>query len=231
MVRLRRSFLLAAAAAALLVPAAEAPAATTAERFAAAVERGKSAIRAKEPEFRAAFEAVDFDACESGTSERRPPKREAERLGLFLGAVIVQPVFGPSKPVLRQIVDDLDAIPTNDPVLRSGRAAWRRIVELIHQTPVLEKPCEQLEAWARSGWKASARPKMDFEAFGELLEDLDSDALERKIERAARRLRRLGVSKGAAERFTGETLYDDLPDDITGLEGEVDVGEAVAPAE
>jgi hypothetical protein len=50
----------------------------------------------------------------------------------------------------------------------------------------------------------------DFEAFLE-----SSNPLERKLTRAVARLRRLGISRGAAERFEGETLFDDvLPDEF-----------------
>jgi hypothetical protein len=225
MLSLRRSLILSIAAAALLVPPATAPAATTAERFAGAVERGKSAIRAKEAEYRAAFEAVDFDRCERALERKPPPKREADRFGLLFAAVILQPTFGPTKPVLQQIVDDLDAIPTRDPILRSGRAAWRSVVGLVSRFPTVDKPCEQIEAWANAGWRASARPDFDFEGFEKLLEEGDDKALERKLDRAARRLRQLGVSKGAAERFAGETLLEDIPDEVTGLGSDEDVPE------
>jgi hypothetical protein len=71
----------------------------------------------------------------------------------------------------------------------------------------------QLEAWAKGGWRASARPDFDFAAFEKLIEETDDPSFERKLDRAAKRLRQLGVSKADAARFTGDTLFDDLIED------------------
>lgn len=213
MLRLRGSIYLSVAVTAALAPAATAPAATTAQRFADAVERGKSALRAKEPEFRAATKALNFEKCERVLERKPPPEREIDRFDAFLVAAMFGPMFEPAKPVLHQIVADLDAIPTRDPILKSGRAGWRGVVRYLALFPALEAPCDQLEKWANSGWRASARPDFDFAAFERVVEDEDKRAAEasRKLERAARRLRQLGVSKGDAKRFTGETLFDGLP--------------------
>ena len=227
MLRLRCPLLLSLVAAVALVPASSAPAATSAQRFADAVERGKSAIRAKKPEFKAVAEAVDFERCERALEAKPPPEREIDRFATFLVIAVLQPTIQPSMPVLRQIVADLDAIPTRDPVLKSGRAAWREIVASFGLFPILDKPCEQLEAWAASGWKASARPDFDFAAFEKLAGEDSFEGADAKLERAARRMRQLGVSKGDAERFTGETLFDDVEDvtDASGIsveQGEVE---------
>jgi hypothetical protein len=216
MVRLRRSIFLSVAVTAALAPAATAPAATTAQRFADAVEHGKSALRAKEPEFRAATKALNFGKCERVLERKPPPERETDRFAMFLVAAMFGPMFEPAKPVLHQIVADLDAIPTRDPILKSGRAGWRVTVQYFDRFPRIEAPCDQLEKWANSGWRASARPEFDFEAFERLVdgEGTGVDLAGRKIERAARRMRQLGVSKGDAKRFTGETLFDEIPDDV-----------------
>ena len=227
MLRLRCPLLLSLVAAAALVPAAPSPAATSAQRFADAVERGKSAIRAKKPEFRAAVEAMNLDSCERVLEKKPPPEREADRFVLFLVAASVQPLFQPSLPVLDQIVAELGAIPTRDPILKSGRAAWREVVVSFRAFPTVEKPCEQLEAWADAGWKASARPKFDFAGFERQLDEVDDENIEGKFERAARRMRQLGVSKGDAERFTGETLFEDVEDELdeTALGSDEDIEE------
>ena len=70
MVRGRRPILLLVAAA-LLVPAAPADAKTTAQRFADVFERAESAVRAKDSEFRAVFDQVEF--------ERPTPSRPSAR--------------------------------------------------------------------------------------------------------------------------------------------------------
>jgi hypothetical protein len=212
MLKLRGSLVLSLAAAAALIPSAPAPGASSAQRFADAVERGKAAIRAKELEFRAAFEAVDAERCARVVKKKPPPEREVEHFFLFLTAGFAHPLYATSKPVLDQIVADLSAIPTRDPILRSGRAAWREVVAYLGRLPQVDKPCEQIEAWANSGWKASARPAFDFKARDRLIEETDAELLERKFKRAVQRMRELGVSKGDAERFKGETLFDDVPD-------------------
>ena len=223
MLRLRRSIFLSVVAAAVLAPAGAAPAATTAQRFADAVERGKSAIRAKEPEFRAAFEAADFARCERALEHAStPPEREIGNFVMFLVVAAIDPLIRPAKPVLGQIVADLDAIPTRDPVLRSGRAAWRDLVKSLDAFPVVERPCEQFERWARADWRQSARPDIDFSALEGELDEAASARNARKVRSAVRRLRRLGVSEADAERFSGDTLFDDLPDEITGASDALD---------
>jgi hypothetical protein len=215
MLSLRRSFILLIATVALLVPAGTASAqGSTAQRFADAVERGKSAMNAKVPEVQAAYDAIEWPRCQRVIARTPPPKRETDRFSSYFAAVLFQPLFGPAQPVLQQIVADLYAIPTNDAILRSGRSAWRQVVEVLGKYPQTDQPCVQLEAWARSGWKASGRPDFDFAAFDRLIEESDDPSLERKFERAARRLRQLGVSKGDAKRFTGETIFEAIEQDV-----------------
>lgn len=127
-------------------------------------------------------------------------------------------VFGPTRPALERLVADLKAIPTRDPLLRSGRAAWRAFVAGIAAYPFIDRPCRRLEAWANSGWEPDLRPPIDVAAFRQA-ERIDSDALPGKLRRAGRRLRELGVSRGEAERFTGSTLFDDIDDLTTVFEG------------
>ena len=223
MLRLRRPIFLVFAITAALLPAADASAATTAQRFADAVERGKSAIRAKEPEFRAAWEALDFARCERVLERHKPPPAgELEHFVVYLVIAATGPMIQTGKPVLDQIVADLEAIPTRDPILRSGRAAWRDTVRALDAFPAVERPCEQLERWARSGWRKSSRPALDFEALKGEIEDDRSAENDRKLARAARRLRQLGVSAGDASRFTGDSLFDDIPDEITDVATDVD---------
>jgi hypothetical protein len=214
MLRLRLPIvLLALVAAAALAPVAVAQRPSSAQRMADAVERGKSAIRAKAPEYKAAFAAIELERCIRVLASKEPPKRAAERADAVLLAALSHPIYGPTKPVLRQIVADLQVIPTSDPALKSGRAAWRRLTEIVEQMPTLDKPCEQLERWAASGWNASAAPKIDAKLVARVTEQTDSPELQRKIDRAARRMRQLGVSRGDARRFTGETLLDDVIDE------------------
>jgi hypothetical protein len=65
-----------------------------------------------------------------------------------------------------------------------------------------DDPCDALEAWRRAGFAPSAAP-VDLDA----LEARDSSAAEDKIARAARRTQRLGVSPGAARRYTAAGMF------------------------
>jgi hypothetical protein len=46
------------------------------------------------------------------------------------------------------------------------------------------------------------------------IDEASNERIERKLARAERRMRRLGVSRGAARRFRGETLFSGVEDVI-----------------
>ena len=201
----------AVAAACLLALAAPAHAAppASAQRFADAALRMKQAIKAQRAELERRVEELDFVRC-FRVFEAAPARHDAQ-----VFAVIVIGLTGPMMDVARgpleQMVRDLDAIPTQDPALRSGRAAWRAQVAQIDEMPRVDAPCDALERWRDAKWRASAAPKLDERAMARMIEG--SAGQERKVRRAARRLRQLGVRKGEAARFTGDTMFDNVIDD------------------
>ncbi|HKO26314.1 MAG TPA: hypothetical protein VJU80_02550 [Solirubrobacteraceae bacterium] len=134
----------------------------------------------------------------------------------------VEALITPIEPALRDYVAALDRVRTSDRRLRSGRAALRlseRAVRGIKAAPA--DICAQLQAWQQAGYPVKGAPKIDDPALGALSKGTDS--LGKKVERAAKRLRALGVSKRTARLFTGDTdvLYKGWD-----LDNEVPIGDA-----
>ena len=198
--------LLLAVVLATAAPAGAAPT-RTAQRFSDAVLHARVAIKAQRDEFRERWEALNLELCFEALDGA--PERAADRAGLVVGLGLSTTFNDLLLPHLRQVVAELDAVPTRDRVLRSGRAAWREMVRLLGGIPRVEDPCGQLARWRDAGWAPEAAPPVpdyDIEAL-----EKRGDRLERKLKRAARRLRRLGLSRAAARRFTGETLLEGMP--------------------
>jgi hypothetical protein len=197
------------------VPADAAPP-RSAQRFADAALRAKVAINALRPEISRSLREADLGRC--GDLGDQAPARAERTAGALIDLALAQALLGPTQPVLERFVADLEAIPTRDPALRSGRAAWRESVAALGRLPAFDQPCAALERWAKAGWSPAARPPVPVAE----IERLDSDRLDerfdRGVARAARRLRRLGISAGAAKRFTGETLFEDAVDEIVVVE-------------
>jgi hypothetical protein len=112
------------------------------------------------------------------------------------------PAYDPVRPALDTFLAEIERIPTSDPALRGGRAGWRTEIDIIHRLPSTPDPCAALQAWQRTGFAPSAAP-IPLDA----LVNPAAQAAEGKVAIAARRMRRLGVSAGAARRFTGKGMF------------------------
>jgi hypothetical protein len=132
------------------------------------------------------------------------PRRALDQAIEVFAVGMVHALFDPTLPALRTLSAQLDAVPTADPALRSGRTAWRKTVGAIAALPPLDDPCGKLIAWRRSGYAPSAAPALDRAKLKALN---DSGGPDPRFARAARRMRALGVSKSAADRFTGDPLF------------------------
>ena len=217
----------AAVALALLVPAtASAAPPRSAEAFAAAGERLTFALRAQGDAIERGF-AEEFARCEAAIQRQRVPRRARERFTHLIVVAVLQPTLERVLPSMRQFVADLDAVPTRDPALRSGRAGWRATVAVMEAVPELEGPCEHLERWAASGYAADQAPPLPLAGMRAFLRDADGGlaSADRKVGRAVRRLRRLGVPRRRARHFGGTVLgevfaEDSLPD-VAGEAGPV----------
>ncbi len=207
-------------AAALLAaaPAHAAPRTQAAADFADAALRAHVAINAQRAEHRARIRAVRFRLCMralGAISERN--EHRLERAFRVSFVAILRPLADTFLPIGRRLVADLDAVPTRDTALTAGRAAWRKGVATFERIPGLDRPCERLDEWRASGWDPAKAPPALPDVLG-LFEDEDEAGTERGLTIAVRRLRQLGVSRGAAARFSGERLFDRLGDPLFGSE-------------
>jgi hypothetical protein len=215
---MRRLVLVAVAIAGLLVSAAPADAGSrsSAQRFADAALRTKVRIGAVVPAVKRSAREI-WEPC-AGLPESEPPARAKPQIDVLEVSIILGPVFPHTQPVLERFVADLEAIPTNDPALRSGRAAWRESVRREAAIPIVERPCELYAAWAATGYAPEAAPVLpvaEYEAAMRGLDELEARSA-RKKDRAARRLRRLGVREPSARRFAGAGMFRALDDAFPG---------------
>ena len=114
----------------------------------------------------------------------------------------ITPAYDPVRTALDAFLAQIEAIPTNDRSLRSGRAGWRSEIQFIRGLQSSPDPCGSLQAWQRRHFAPSASP-VNLDA----VTDPGLNAAEDKITIAARRMRALGVSAGAARRFTGDGVF------------------------
>ncbi len=178
-----------------------------AKAFGAAADRFHATAMQAAPEIRRRMEALDDPAC--GRAFTDAPRGSEDVLGEFAGAILVDAVFGPLRPSVDAFNGELAAVSTKDRVLRSGRAAWRTMGSIFAlAAPVPADACAQLDAWRAAGYPEDALP-----ALPRLTEEMvdatgDSRATERKLQSAGRHMRRLGVKRASARRFTGDALED-----------------------
>lgn len=213
----RRAALVAVARglAAAVPAAAQAPPAAPDERAAArefsfAAYRARVKVKAQGPAIRAALvariDALDDPRClrAFAAAPQAAQDRVVEAVGIMVGLPLIDGLRAP----VAQLVAELERVPTADPALRSGRAAWRAEAQFLARLPVLPDMCAALEAWRRAGFRPGAAP-IDLErlAGGSL------DTVDAKLGAAAARMRSLGVSAGAARRFTGDNLLDGVVDE------------------
>ena len=79
-----------------------------------------------------------------------------------------------------------------DRILKSGRAAWRKELGPAQRLqPPAEDICTRLDAWRQAGYPVDQAPKLNDPALDELFGQ--SDDLEKRIARAGKRMRKLGV--------------------------------------
>lgn len=192
-----RLVLVALSALAFFPAAAQAAAPSSAQRFADAALRYREALVAQLPELDRRLTAMETDQC--GAVLRRAPQRRVMKAFIFAVATVAGPFIDISIEPSRQLVRDLEATPTSDPILRSGRAAWRASLDHSLRWPRHEQPCRALERWAASGWSPAAFPPFDQKGYVALAEQTLRTA--EKLDRAGRRLRQLGVPAAQAARF------------------------------
>lgn len=215
----RRPALALIATLATLVPAVAAPAAQAAPTRTA--QAFVNAFKAAEVESRAAAAAVEpalkkIEPCLDVVT-KAPAKQTFEALTLGLSAAIGEGFVAPLLPVVTRLQAALDAIPTQDPVLRSARATWRAQIGVFTSYPSGTATCDALAAWQAAGWKRSAQPDVEGLAGGADVSEKQEDAYERRLARGVRRLRALGVSKRDAARIEGEDFGEPVAERFSQL--------------
>ena len=203
-------------AAAQAPPAAPPDERAAAREFAFAAYRLRVALKAQRPDLegrlQASVDALLSPPCEDAlVALILLPKSRQDRVALGTGAVALSPAIAAMRPAFQRFQAELERIPTADPALRSGRAAWRTMVASLAAFPAQVDVCTALERWRRTRFAPSATP------FGldELPGAFDEEALDSpKLVRAARRMQQLGVAPGTARRFTGATLLDGIFEDV-----------------
>lgn len=203
---------------ALLVPAATSSAATQADRsaakrFASAAAEFAPAVRAQAPGVRVLLAQARLECI--GPLVRRAVAEgvPAHDLGLVVnkgGVALKEAVYESSIPALERFVARLDRIRTANRVLRSGRSAWRRHLEMFRVYAALDAAvvdnCDRIAAWIDARGTQPWMPEVDFTA---ALREFQYGAgpREDKMDAAAERVRQLGQTKLRADRFRFKTSF------------------------
>lgn len=204
---------------ALLAPAAASSAATSsdrsaAKRFANAAAELAPAVRAQAPSVRVTIARVGPE-CIGPLSRRAMAEGvPADAVALVVGKggmVLKEAVYQSAIPALERFVARLERIRTTDRVLRSGRAAWRRHLQMFRVYAALDadRPdyCALLSAWVDARGTLPWMPEVDFtSALYEFQHG--TGAREDKMEAAAERIRTLGQTKLRANRFRFEGAFE-----------------------
>jgi hypothetical protein len=144
----------------------------------------------------------------------RLSERRLDAATLVAATVAMAPALAAVRPAFERFLAELDRVRTGDRALRGGRAEWRATVAAFRRFPPQVDVCATLDAWRQARFARSKAPVGLGDAdFAGSLSDPGADP-SRRLARAARRMRRLGVPAGAARRFAGTTLFDGIGEDI-----------------
>jgi hypothetical protein len=195
--------------------------AASAREFSYAAYRLRVAIKARMPAVEQAAAITRSPVCRAALRGATPAQQQAhvdDLVGVLvdlLAGTMLAPVAEP----LATFQAELERIPTTDPALRSGRAAWRASVALYRQVrPLPPDLCEQLRRWRAAGYAAATRPELQPPVVRGILDG--SGSVDAKLHLAAARMVALGVAEGQARRFAGDTLFNGFSAEaLLGLSG------------
>jgi hypothetical protein len=202
---MRRTAVVTALLAALLA-AAPAEASRRGDRadaraLARATKDVRAAVASHFPEAEQAASRLQSEPCKSALDA--VPEGDASIAALEL-------VFGygyaaglaPAGDDLRRFEEALYSVRLRDPVLKSGRAAWRRELRAAYRMqPPPEDICARLDAWRQGGYAPEQAPVLGDPGVEALF--AQGKGVERKMSRAGRRLRKLGVKPAVAKLWNG----------------------------
>jgi len=186
-------------AAGLLVPAAASAQTPPPDERAAAQALADAAKRLVATADGLEDDAVWLDECEALDEE--PPARRRDAASDYASGLELRFYVDGLRPALMRFRTEIAAAQTADPVLRSGRAAGRRIARTLAAViPAGEAdPCVAYEAYARAGYPEG--PARTARALDRRLEEIATARTRRKIRTAADRMRQLGLSRADALAF------------------------------
>ena len=186
-------------AAGLLVPAAASAQTPPPDERVAAQALADAAKRLVEAADAQDDDAVWLDTCEA--LDKEPPARRRSAATDYVDGLAQRFFVDGLRPALMRFRTEIAAAQTADPVLRSGRAAGRRIARTADEViPAGEAdPCAAYEAYARAGYPEG--PARAARALDRRLEEIATARTRRKIHAAAERMRELGVSRADARAF------------------------------
>lgn len=188
-----------------------------AREFSYAAYRLRVKIKAAVPAMNQAAGVLTSPGCVDATRAAPKLTKAAERkAGVLLAEVLLGAALAPVGGAFGTFQTELDRVPTTDPALIAGREAWREGVVFISQVqPVPADACDRIRAWVDSGYADAALPVLQPAPIHRLLvsapESDEPDAAAPGLRRAAARMVELGVTKGQARRFAGETLFRGVP--------------------
>ena len=144
-------------------------------------------------------DAVWVDTCDA--LKKEPPARRRDAASDYANGLELRFYIDGLRPALMRFRTDIAGAQTFDLVLRSGRAAGRRIARTLDAVvpPGEPDPCAAYEAYAKAGYPAG--PAREARAIEQRLEEIDTRRIDRKIRAAADRMRELGVSRADARAF------------------------------
>lgn len=155
--------------------------------------------------------AIGRDLARAGFSSSRSVYERATTLWVNAGWAAA---LAPTVAEHERFVAALDAIPTTDPRLRSGRAGWRKHLATVRGFAALPGDlCARLATWFRAGAKGTPLPDVQavdasrFNVFTSSVRASLGPTCRCKIEHAEARMRDLGIPARDAHRFTGDPAY------------------------
>jgi hypothetical protein len=151
-----------------------------------------------------ALEALGHDVRCSVDVPRRRRDAVNEVKGSFHFAQTIAGFTRAVAPALTQASNDLHAVQTTDPILQSGRTAWRRLRRTYAGFAELPAAgvCSQLRAYVRNGYRHTPATRRTMRAFHAMMA-WDTADMDRRMEETVRRMVVLGIPAAEAEAFAG----------------------------
>jgi hypothetical protein len=108
-------------------------------------------------------------------------------------------------PAVARAAAELQAVPTADPALKSGRTAWRRVHRMYARIAALAPAhyCSLQRDYVRNGFHVTPAIKRALRTY-QLAMKWDTSDIDKRLAAAVKRLVELGVPAADADAFDGE---------------------------